>query len=62
MVGINQDTLYVPETKPDLHVRPCVFVRFPEANFVELSKQILKRAILIKEIIDVFSTYVQPET
>jgi len=43
----------------NLEADPTVWVRLPND---EICKEILKRAIMIKEIIDVFSTYVQPKT
>ena len=47
--------------KQDLTQNACVFIRVDEKNAIELFKQIMSRAILIKEVIDVFATYTQPE-
>jgi hypothetical protein len=53
MFGVNLDNLY-SEPKKDLFVNPCIFVNLPSDD---VCKQIMRRSILIKEIIDVFSFY-----
>ena len=56
MHGVNVTELYA-EPKKDLDVNPFVYVMLPSDD---VCAQIMKRAILIKEIIDVFSVYKQP--
>ena len=55
-VDLKQLYVHDPVAK-NLEADPTVWVRLPGD---EVCKEILKRAIMIKEIIDVFSTYIQP--
>lgn len=55
-VDLKQLYLHDPAGK-NLEADPTVWVRLPGDA---VCKEILRRAIMIKEIIDVFSTYVQP--
>lgn len=52
MHGVRKEDLFVSATSSDLKLNPTTYVRLPND---EVCRQILKRSILIKEIIDVFS-------
>ena len=55
MNGVSKETLYAEDiSKKDLLVNPTVWVYLPSQEVVE---EIVSRAILIKEIIDVFSQF-----
>jgi hypothetical protein len=55
---VDKQLLYAEDvSKKNLQKNPTVWVRLPNDT---VCKEILKRAIMIKEIIDVFSTFVQP--
>ena len=57
---VDLNLLYLHDIKgKNLETDPTVWVRLPND---EVCKSILKRAIMIKEILDVFSTYVQPSS
>ena len=57
--NVDLSQLYLHDVKDkNLEKDPTVWVRLPGD---EICKSILKRAIMIKEILDVFSTYVQPD-
>lgn len=55
MHGVNRESLYAEDVgQKDLLVNPTVWVNLPSQTVV---KEIVGRAILIKEIIDVFSFF-----